>query len=484
MISVEQLLLSVEREACTNSFYEFLLSFWGVIIPEELVDNWHIKYLCDELQELAYYIVNRLEKPYDVIVNVPPGSTKSTITTIMFPVWLWTQDQTIKIITNSYSADLAVSLASKSRDIIMSEKFKRLYPHIELRRDVSAKSNYENTATGARYSTSTGATITGKHAHIIINDDASSPMQAQSEAERKNAIEHVRTLSSRKVDKKNTPMITIMQRLHENDVTGYLLTLGTEVKHICLPAEVSSRVSPAELKEKYVDGLLDPIRISREIIKAQKIELGSQGFSGQYEQNPVAEGGNIVKRDWFNNISLSEFNRKRTNEPMDFLVDTAFTDSTKNDPTGIIGVCRIDNKIYITSAHCIYANFPDLVKFIKKFTADNGYKQNSTIRIEPKASGLSVVQQLREVSQLNVVDIKSIFVSQSKTTNLSTVSPLIECGRVILIEAHWNDEFVEQICGFPNKKHDEYVDLISYAVDIYLLNERKINVSRLAAAAY
>ncbi|MDR2474602.1 MAG: hypothetical protein LBD45_01975, partial [Bacteroidales bacterium] len=156
--------LRVVSDECRRSFFYFVKTFWSVIIAETPVYNWHIEYLCRELQDLSVAIVGRQKKPYDLIINIPPGTTKSTITTIMFPAWLWTQDATLRIITNSYSADLSIEHAVKSRDIILSDKFRRLFPEIVLRRDKSAKSSYENTATGARYTTSTGGTITGKHA--------------------------------------------------------------------------------------------------------------------------------------------------------------------------------------------------------------------------------------------------------------------------------------------------------------------------------
>ena len=214
---------AVQADECKQSFFYFMQTFWGVIIPETPVFNWHIEYLCNELQKLSYYIVNRLPKPYDVIINIPPGSTKTTLVTIMWPAWLWTQDQTIRIISNSYSGDLSLEHASKSKDIITSDLYRELFPEIMIRRDKSGKGSYENTKKGARYSTSTGGTITGKHAHVIINDDPVNPKQAESDPLRLQANEHTKTLSSRKVDKKNTPMVTIMQRLHDDDVTGYLL---------------------------------------------------------------------------------------------------------------------------------------------------------------------------------------------------------------------------------------------------------------------
>jgi len=325
-----ELLTAVEREACQNSFFEFVQSFWSVVIKEVPQYNWHIPYLCEELQKLSVSIVNRDKKPYDLIINIPPGTTKSTIVTIMFPAWLWTQDPTLRIITNSYSAELSTEHAVKSRDIIQSDKYKSLFPEVVIRRDKSGKENYENTATGARYTTSTGGTITGKHAHVIINDDPLNPKQAASDVQRKEANEHTKTLSSRKVDKSKTPTITIMQRLHESDVTGYLIAKkGENIRHICLPAESNGDVRPESLRDNYINGLLDPVRLSREVLDEALVDLGSRGYAGQYGQSPVADGGNIIKNEWFQYISRADFERLRELEPIVFFAYRAFTDNKK-----------------------------------------------------------------------------------------------------------------------------------------------------------
>lgn len=476
--------IQLVAEKCRESFFYFVQTFWDVIIKEEPVYNWHIPYLCEELQALAVSIVNRQDKPYDLIINIPPGTTKSTITTIMFPAWLWTQDPTIRIITNSYSMDLSIEHSIKSRDIILSDKYKRLFPDVVLRRDKAAKSSYENTATGARYTTSTGGTITGKHAHIIINDDPLNPSQAASDTDRTNANEHTKTLASRKVDKKNTPTITIMQRLHEMDVTGYILSKkGDTVKHICLPAELTDNVKPATLRERYKGGLLDPVRLSREVLSEQLIDLGSRGYAGQFEQNPVADGGNIVKREWFKHITPSEFHRIHGDEPIVFFVDTAYTDKTSNDPTGLIATCKIGNDLYITHAQKVNMKFPELVRFIPQYVAAQGYSRHSTIRIEPKANGLSVIDQLQEITGLNVTKTPSP--TEAKETRLNAASPTIECGRVVLVDGAWNEPYIDELCGFPAKPHDEYVDVTCYAIDYHINNPYKpINKARIARAAY
>jgi predicted phage terminase large subunit-like protein len=463
----------VLAQDCKDRFYSFVLQFWEVIIKEPFSENWHIEYLCDEMQKLSEYIVKRLPKPYDLIINIPPGTTKSTIVTIMFHPWLWTIDPTIKVITNSYSNSLSIEHATKSKDIILSDKYRALFPEVEIRRDKSGKQNYENTLTGFRYATSTGSTITGFHAHIILNDDPQNPKQANSELLRLQAIEHVKTLSSRKVDKENTPMITIMQRLNEQDVTGYLLAQKQDtVRHLCLPAEATGSIKPESLRSNYVDGMLDPKRLSRKVLAEAKTDLGSRAYSGQFDQNPVTEGGNIIKNEWFKYVSYSDFRRmaKDANPPVIFFIDTAYTDSAENDPSGIIGACRIENALYIVAAKKVSLRFPDLIKFIPGYVQAHGYSSISSIRIEPKANGISVVDQLARDTELNVCSTPTP--RDSKETRLNSISPLFECGRIYLVADNWNDEFVGEITGFPTKAHDEYVDLIYYAAD-YLLNAAK-----------
>jgi len=471
-IDYRALALQVVADECKKSFFFFLKTFWSVIIPEEPVYNWHIPYLCNELQTASKNIVERKRKLYDIVINIPPGSTKSTIVTVMWPAWLWTQDASLRIISNSYSGDLSTEHASLSKDIITSDRYKTLFPNIKIRHDKSGKSAYGNTKRGARYTTSTQGTITGKHAHVIINDDPVNPKQADSEPLRHEANKHTGTLSSRKVDKKITVTVTIMQRLHEDDVTGHLLKKkGEDLFHICLPAELSDKVKPEHLKEKYINGLLDPVRIDRAAIDEAKKDLGSRGYANQFEQAPSPAGGNIIKEDWFRTIPISQFLAIVGNNPMHFWLDTAYDEQkpdSDNDPSGIIAACRIQNNVYIFQAQKMYKTFPQLIKFLPEFLKANMYSRRSTLRVEPKSCGKSVVQTLQDISDLNVTETPTP--TDSKSMRLHVVSPKVECGRVYLVEGSWNEELIKEICGFPTASHDEYVDLLGYLIN-YLLED-------------
>ena len=466
----------VQADECKKNFYYFLQTFWSVVIPEEPVYNWHIKYLCDELQKVSQNIFAREPKLYDMIINVPPGSTKSTIVTQMWPAWLWTNDARLRIIANSYSGDLSVEHSSKSKDIITSDLYKKLFPEVVLRSDKSGKGAYENIKGGARYSTSTGGTITGKHAHVIINDDPVNPKQADSEALRVEANKHTGTLSSRKVNKKVTVTVTIMQRLHNEDVTGYLLKKkGENIHHICLPAELSDKVKPVELKNYYVDGLLDPIRIDRDAIAEARIDLGSRGYANQFEQSPSADGGNIIKKEWFMKVPLDRFLSILGRNVMHFYLDTAYDEKkakTDNDPSGILAACHIEGNLYIYHAQKVWKEFPELIKFLPEYIATHKGGKESKLNIEPKANGKSVVQTLKSISSLNVKETPTP--TDSKSVRLSVAAPKVECGRVFLVEGLWNEEFIEEVCGFPTAVHDEYVDLIGYSVDDLLTNNKVI----------
>lgn len=479
--NLKEILLEVEKEACTKSFYEFLKSYWSVIVQEEFKDNWHIEYLCTELQSISRYLIKRLPKPYDLVINVPPGSTKTTIVLQMYPAWLWAKDPTIRIISSSHSSSLSIDAAMKSRDILYSSKYKKMFPNVKLRVDKSAKTSYENTRGGTRDVTSTGSAITGRHAHIKLMDDLQEISKAASEPDRKQAIDHMKTLFTREVEKGNSINVLIMQRLHELDCTSYLLTLkNRKVKHICLPAELSDRVTPPELKKFYVDGLLDPLRMSSAVLSDKRAELGVYNYAAQFEQNPTPPEGGIIKRNWFKIMPKELFLNE--NEPYHMFVDTAYerkkqigaNGEAKNDPSGMLSCIMQRGIVYVWDYREVYMELPQLVEFLPRWAYANGYSNRSIMWVEPKSSGKSTVQTIRQTTNFNIAEITSenFGHKDSKENELFNAAPSIESGRFILIQGPWNDLFLDRVCGFPRAAHDEAVDLICYARKFYFAGSR------------
>jgi len=448
-------------ELCRRSYYDFFLEFWDEVNTEPLVPNWHIKYLCDQLQAVVFRLRDRLPTEGDIIVNIPPGSSKSNICTILLPAWAWAVDPTLRVLSSSYSDILATEHAVKSRDIIMSAKFKEYFSSIQIRRDKNNKTNYENQFGGQRIVSSVGGTATGMHAHLLIVDDPINPKRAQSEPERQSANEYMtQTLSTRKVDKAVSTTILVMQRLHTKDPTGEMLK-RKKVKHYCFPAELSQDTSPEEVKAFYQNGLLDPNRMPKSVLDNMKVDLGSYGYSGQMQQRPTPEGGGILKSTW-----LTLIDHKPPGK-VDFFIDGAFTDKTYNDPTAILVTMEHRKDVYITNSITKHLELYELVKYIKDLArATPDFGPSSLIHIEEKASGLGIKSLLRKEG-FNVVAVDPKFVAEGKIARAYATAPAMEAGRVKCVKGQWNEIFFQEIDAFPNGENDDQVDNLTAAVNRY-----------------
>lgn len=470
----------LERRIYEESYYEFYKKAFCQLHPGvEYDENWHARYLCDVLQKECERIIRKEKRTKDIIINVPFRSSKSMIATVIFPVWCWTRDPSLKFITVSYSGNLAIEHSSRSLDLILSQWFQRLYSHrVVLKQGQQAKGHYETIATGSRRAVGTGGQITGSGADILIIDDPQDPQMAASEKERENTINFFNhTLYSRLNDPDVGMRIVVMQRLHENDLTGTLLDKKSgrpdDHFHICIPGEYSERmeeiISPKELKEKYIDNLFWVTRFNRKTLGNYLKTLGSLQYAGQILQLPAPLEGNLVKRDWFEILQPNIITRDVNKSPVVFFMDTAYTEKQTNDPSAILGCFEKDGKIYVLNTGEVYMEFPKLIDFTQQYVRINDYSPSSIIFVEPKASGKSLVQQLRSVSKLNVTEIESDMLKDDKTTRLSAISPIIQSGKVVLIKGQWNEYFLTQVCSFPNAAHDEFVDLLCYAVDTLLV---------------
>lgn len=459
----QQLILVLRKELFRKSYYEFFKYFWDETSPETLVDNWHLKELCDELQKIGYNIKDRKPKEYDLVINVPPASSKSTIATVLFPVWLWTLDPTLKILTGSYAQSLSLDHAVKSRNVILSYKFKELYPEIQLKADSNNKSSYENTLMGNRTATSVGSGVIGKHFHLQLIDD---PIIATaSDLDIANANEWINvTLSTRKISKELTPTILIMQRIHQNDPSSSMLKRD-RVKHICLPAELTPDTTP-EFILHYKDRLFDPVRLSRKILNDTKIELGSVAYAGQYLQNPVPLEGGILKKDWFTvKKYIPELYAK---VKWDMFVDGAYTSKQVNDPSGIVIAGEHENTLLVRYAGQHWLEFPELLNKISELRTRYN---TGRLFVEPKATGKSVVQTLKKQG-INAIELEGS--NDSKITRVNAVSPIIEAKRVIILEDTWNGLFLDECSSFPLSSHDDMLDCLCYAITKLLLRKTKL----------
>jgi len=457
----KQLMMAMEKAICEKSFYEFFVKAWDIAEPSvPLSTNFHHKYLCDILQSEAERIKEGRKKDKDIIINIPFRSTKSLLVTVMFPAWCWAVYPKMRFITASYSAEISIEHATRSRDIIQSEWYQNHWGETyQIKKDQNLKARYENTFLGVRRATSVGGSVTGQGGDIILVDDPTSPKNAASETERDNANEWYKsTLYSRLNNPMTGVRIIIMQRVHEDDLSGYLLYNSPDKhKHICIPAELSDDLKPQHLEEHYKNGLFWEERFGREILDDYKSALGSYGYAGQLQQRPTPADSGMIQKNWFN------IDTDKIDGDVHFVIDPAYTASQKNDPSALMAYKFFENKWQIVEVQNVRLEFPDLIKHIGKFVHKNGYSSRSKIYVEPKASGKSIVQTLIRETGLNVKEDKPP--TKDKVARVQDISASIESGRVSLLKGAWNEEFLLQCQQFPAAKHDDMVDCLVMALN-------------------
>lgn len=475
---------------CINSFYYFFKTFWPEFSSELYVDNFHIKLICDILQEYGEAIARGDEIRKTLIINVPPGSSKSSLCTVAFPLYMWLIKPSCATVNISYSADLSKDHQELSKDIPSSKRWKLLFDNIfrvkhgeALTIPISNKNKVQNNFGGKRFNTSTGGALTGKHCDIIIEDDPLNPEQAHSDAERENSIRfHDKTVSTRKKNDNCYLNVIIAQRLHENDICGHVLKKNLDITHICLPGEITKNtpVIPESARKLYKDGILNPIRKGRLVLNDLKESLGSDGYAIQVLQLPFDLDNQDIKPEMFKKVHAKEL-------PDDLIwdvwVDGAFTNKKDvNDPTGIDIIAKHGKQIFVRKAYDEWRKLPDLIKFIIDLEQDGMFDAvKSRIFVEPKASGYPLVQYLESDTEYNYVLIgehnkrEAKLIAQGKGARHEMIKPKAESGRIVLVEDgiddSWIEGYITQLCGFPRAAHDEHVDTLGYAINHYYMSE-------------
>ena len=310
----------------------------------EYLHNWHIDLIAEYLLACKKGEIKRL------IINIPPRHLKSISVAVSFPAWLLGNNPSEQIMCSSYSEALSFEHSLNCRLILESPWYKEIFPETVLVDDQNTKRKFVTTERGFRIATSVGGTATGEGGNFLIVDDPTSAKQAESEAFRNNANTWFdQTFYSRLNDKKNGVIIVIMQRLHENDLTGHLLSKGGW-EHLCLPliAEKNECLSKGKCQIERKEGeLLHPARIDETEVERIKLGMGSYAFAGQYQQRPSPEGGGEFKKEWieyYDKINHESFNNY-------IFVDPANSKNKKSDYTSIVVIgAGVDGNLYLIDA--------------------------------------------------------------------------------------------------------------------------------------
>lgn len=414
-----------------------------------------------------------------LMIFIPPQHGKSLCISQGFPAWALGRNPDLKIVGCSYSADLASQFSRSIQRIIDSDDYKAIFPDTRLNGAGSHKpakgwirklDTFEMVGRSGFYkAVGVGGGLTGTPVDIaIIDDPIKDAQEAYSATYRSRVWEWYNSVLTTRLHN-DSRQIFIMTRWHEDDLAGRILKAEPDAWNVLSIPAICEEEGDGDLHSpRHAGDCLWPEKHSLQKLLSQKARAPRE-FSALYQQHPSIEGGNIVKRDWFQHITLADFKFLRGNEPMHFYLDTAYNKkkkNTDNDPSGILSACKIRGNIYIVHAQQVWKEMPDLLRFLPEYMLSHDASSESRLCVEPKANGVSVVQMLRETTALNVKETPTP--TEDKEVRLRVVSPRIECGRVFIVEGNWNEDFFNEVCGFPAMPHDEFVDILGYAInDLY-----------------
>lgn len=439
---------AVEREKCQTSFMAYVKKMWP-----GFVHGRHHAVMAKKFEEIASGKLKRL------IINLGPRHTKSEFASYLFPSWFLGKYPAKKVIQASNTADLAVNFGRKVRNLVGSEEYARVFPGVSLRQDSKSAGRWGTSHNGEYNALGVGGTMTGKGADLLIIDDPHSEQEAALAVGNPQVFDSVfewYTSGPRQRLQPGGSIVVVMTRWSKSDLTGRILKnageLGKEDEWevIELPAIMPSGAP------------LWPEFWSLKELEALREELPPAKWNAQYQQNPTAEEGALIKRDWW------QVWEQEDPPKCEFIIqswDTAFTKKERSDYSACTtwGVFHRnedpeDVNIILLDALQKRMEFPEL-----KDKALEHYKEwePDAFIVEAKAAGAPLVYELRKLG----IPVSEYTPSRGtraapndKISRVNSVTDLFRSGKIWAPDTRWAREVVEQCAAFPNSDHDDLVD--------------------------
>ncbi len=475
----DRLFIELERDTLQRSLYKFLLGAWPIVEPSQpFVETWHVQELCKLLEDIT---LGREDKKR-WIINVPPGTLKSLLINVIWPAWVWARSADKRFLTASYGQSLTIRDNLRVRDIVESKWFQDRFP-LKLVEDQNTKTRYNTNKGGWRIATSVGGAGIGEHPDVIVIDDAATAQQAESPSERKTVQDWFdRTISPRGIARKNLIVIVVGQRLHMEDLPGYLRKRGgwgTVVFPMrYIPTRAATTDDPgytADPRDRRTEAgeLLAPALIDEAKLKQLELDLGEYGAAGQLQQVPAPEGGGKFKREWFTYVDAAPVLARRVRG-----WDTAATEND-GDYTAGVKISEAGGIYYVEDV--VRGQWgPAGVETILRGTAEaDGKKVPQREEREGGGAGKTVIAA--HVILLAGYDYKGVTVSGSKIQRSNPFRAQCEAGNVRIVRDRgqggaegkgWNEDYIRELCTFPTGSHDDQVDGSSAAFNAVLLEPK------------
>ena len=431
-----------KQEKIKNNFMAFVKEMWP-----EFIEGRHHKEIADKFDQIAKGKIKRL------IINMPPRHTKSEFSSFLLPAWMVGRKPDLKIIQTTHTTELALRFGRKAKTLIDSPEYQKVF-QTRLREDSQAAGKWETEQGGEYYAAGVGSAITGRGADLLIIDDPHSEQDAMNPEALERAYEWY-TSGPRQRLQPGGAIVVVMTRWSQKDLTGALINSQKNVKadkwHVIeFPAIMPSGkpIWPEYWQKKELEGVRASLSIGK--------------WNAQWMQNPTAEEGSILKREWWN---LWE---KPSIPPLQHIIqsyDTAFSKKETADFSAITtwGVFYPDEdspaNLILLDAHKERLEFPELRK---EALEQYKYWKPDTVIIEAKASGQPLTYELRKIGipVINFTPSKG----QDKFARVNAVAPMFESGMIWAPDEEFADEVIEECASFPYGDHDDLVDSTTQAL--------------------
>lgn len=459
-INLENVELELSRRACARSFAEFVKQGWHVVEPAtDLKWGWALDAICAHLEAVSRGDILRL------LMNVPPGTMKSLLTGVFFPAWEWGPRNRphLRYLGTAHKQDLAVRDNMKCRRLIQSDWYQKRWP-IELVGDQNAKTKFENDATGFREAMAF-TSMTGSRGDRVLLDDPLSVDDAESDAKLLAAERTFTESLPTRHNNKQSATILIMQRLHERDTSGLILSRKLDFVHLCLPMRFEEdrrcTTSIGFTDPRTKDGeLLFEERFDEEEVERLERTLGSYATAGQLQQRPTPRGGGMFKREWFKVVRAAPVGTRFVRG-----WDLAATDtSTAAYTAGVKIGKQPDGRFIIADVRRDRLTFAGVEKLIVSTATQDGVHCEVSIPQDPGQAGKAQVGYL--LSKLAGYSARATPETGSKVVRADPLAAQCEAGNVDIMLGTWNEAFFEEAESFPYSSFLDQVDAASRAFNV------------------
>ncbi len=484
--------------AMENTASSFL-GFVRAIYPNFMLAPFQLEliHILDQLERGSLLGPHR--KPvYRLMINMPPRHGKSWLASTLFPLYYLARKPKREVLATSYNAELAKTFGRQVRDHAMQKMIAQAFPEFAVHPQAKAADDWKTTEGGSYFACGIGGGTPGRAANCLLIDD---PVKARKEADSATYRNHVWSyynsalLTRKQPEPDGTPAIEIMvlTRWHPDDPAGRIQETDDwkegDWYHISLDAYIDSDINlkiprkslppddpdylpPETVLRNLSPGKRRPVKRPKRaalwperfpLEALEKIERrDKREFAALYRQQPFVQGGNLIKPKWF------QTSPENTRPNISVVTcDTAFKKSQQSDYSVFLHAGIDDNgDIHILNVIRDKMEFPALKRRAITFNAQLRGTGLRGFYVEDKASGQSLIQELRQQSGLAVIPYR-VPPGHDKVERLSSVLPLIEGGRVHLPgQAVWLDDFIDECESFPSGRHDDQVDATVMALDI------------------